>query len=68
MQLQASCPVPGGITLSGTAVKASAGGGASGFALTGTAPLDPQAHATLFASAAAYSDETPVLELEMDDT
>ena len=67
LQLQASWPAPGGGALSGTAMAASAGGGNSGGALTATTPLDAQAHATLFASAAAYTDEEPLLELEMND-
>ena len=44
LQLQASCPVPGGGELSGTAVKASVSGGSSGGTISATAPLDPQVH------------------------
>ena len=67
MQLHASFPGPGRVSLSGNAMQGSADDGTAGIGLAACAPLDTQGRATLHASAAAYSDELPILELEMDD-
>ena len=67
LSLQTAWPGPGGAQLSGSASHSSAGGGSSGASVTGSAPLDPQRHSTLFAAAQAYTDEPPSVELELDD-
>ena len=66
LQLQTAWPGPGGAQLSGSASHSSAGGGCGGASITGSVPLDPQRHATLFAAAQAYTDEPPSLEVELD--
>ncbi len=67
LQLQTAWPGPGGAQISGSASHSSAGAGTGGASITGSAPLDPQSHTTLFAAAQAYTDEPPSLELELDD-
>ena len=67
LRLQGSWCGPAGALLSGTAIKSSAGDGSGGVTVTGSTPLDPQRHTTLFASGQAYTDEQPSLELELDD-
>lgn len=67
MSVQTAWPGPRGAQLSGSASHSSTGGGGGGASITGSAPLDAQRHATLFAAAQAYTDEPPSVELELDD-